>query len=316
MSTPPDRQAAENPLYPIRTVASLTGINPVTLRAWERRYGLLRPHRTPKGHRLYTHRDIEVIREAIALLKTGIPISQVRSRLDRRDEPQPLTEAEIDSAKQQPDVWKQYAERMLRAIEQFDESALDGAYNEALSLYPVDLVTVQLIQPLLRAIGERWDTREGGIAEEHFFSTYLRNRLGARLHHLATRRAKPRLLAACVPGEPHETGLLLFCLIAAAYGYGLLILGANTPFDQVAYAARTGGCDAIVLSATSEPPAEVVGEQLRTLVETVCMPVMLGGRASATLPASLIEDSGAIVLGEDIYAAAKRLRTLLGPAWD
>ena len=56
-------------LLPIRTVSILTGVNAVTIRAWERRYGLITPQRTPKGHRLYTHQDVERIRQIVALLK-------------------------------------------------------------------------------------------------------------------------------------------------------------------------------------------------------------------------------------------------------
>ncbi|WP_455384997.1 MerR family transcriptional regulator [Acidihalobacter prosperus] len=309
MNSTPDSPPNEDALFPIRTVASLTGVNPVTLRAWERRYGLLRPHRTPKGHRLYTRQDIDLIRETLALLKTGVPISQARTRLEER----PNEPAQDTPAGPETDVWRRYAEQMLRAVERFDEAALDAAYNEALSLYPVDLVTKRLIQPLLREFGSRWQNREGGVAEEHFFSIYLRNRLGSRLHHLAKRRARPRLAAACLPGEQHETGLLLFCLVAAGHGYGTLILGADTPLEQTAYAARTGGCDAIVLSATTTPPADALKDGLAQLVGTAGMPVMVGGQASVDAQHA-IEHSGAIALGDDMYLAAERLRTLLGPA--
>ncbi len=310
MQTTPDQQQPEDALYPIRTVASLTGINPVTLRAWERRYGLLNPQRTPKGHRLYTRQDIDLIREAIVLLKTGIPISQVRNHLGRHDEPQPSTA--LSSMQEQTDTWKQYAERMLQAVERFDETALDTTYNEVLALYPVDLVTLNLIQPLLKQLGLQWDKRPGGIAEEHFFSTYLRNRLGARFQHLSTRRHKPRIVAACAPGEQHEIGLLLFCLITAAYGYSILILGADTPLDQIAHAASVGRCDAIVLSVTTSPPPDVLDSQLKKLVNKAGIPVMVGGRASSKAE-KIIGEAGAITLGEDMHSAAERLRVILGP---
>ena len=71
--------APEN--LPIRTISSLTGVNAITLRAWERRYGLIRPPRTAKGHRLYTHEHVEEIRRVLALLERGVPISQVRGQL-------------------------------------------------------------------------------------------------------------------------------------------------------------------------------------------------------------------------------------------
>lgn len=312
-TTHPDRLQPEDALYPIRTVASLTGINPVTLRAWERRYGLLNPQRTPKGHRLYTRQDIDLIREAIVLLKAGIPISQVRHHLDRHDEPQPSSA--LSGVQGQIDTWKQYTERMLQAVERFDEMDLDTTYNEALALYPVDIVTLNLIQPLLKRLGSEWSERDGGIAEEHFFSTYLRNRVGARFHHLSARRHKPRIVAACPPGEQHEIGLLLFCLVAAAYGYGILMLGADTPLGQVAHAARAGRCNAIVLSATTTPASDVFDSQLKQLVKESGVPVMVGGRASSKAE-KIIEEAGAVSLGEDMYSAAERLRVILGPMRD
>ncbi|MBN2646413.1 MAG: MerR family transcriptional regulator [Thiotrichales bacterium] len=68
-------------LYPIREVSRLTGINAITLRAWERRYGLVEPVRTESGHRLYTDEHIEVIKRAVELTRQGVAISQVKSVL-------------------------------------------------------------------------------------------------------------------------------------------------------------------------------------------------------------------------------------------
>ena len=139
-------------LLPIRTVANLTGVNPVTLRAWERRYNLVTPQRTPKGHRLYTEEDVELIRQVLDLLDQGIAISQVKPLLER------ATDADkAASLASTGDVWKNYQQKMLHAVEIFDEHALDSSYNDALSLYPVDVVNQRLIFPLLRLLGERWD---------------------------------------------------------------------------------------------------------------------------------------------------------------
>jgi len=56
------RALKQEELFPIREVSRLTGVNPVTLRAWERRYGLIQPTRTESGHRLYAMSDIETVR--------------------------------------------------------------------------------------------------------------------------------------------------------------------------------------------------------------------------------------------------------------
>ena len=76
----------QHALYPIREVSRLTGIKPITLRAWERRYGLVEPVRTPSGHRLYTENHLAIIKEAMMLVDTGLPISQVKAILTERSE--------------------------------------------------------------------------------------------------------------------------------------------------------------------------------------------------------------------------------------
>ena len=165
----------KQPRYPISTVSKLTGVNSVTLRAWERRYGMLNPERTPTGHRLYSNEDVEQIRQIRRLLDQGMAISQVAVALQSAEQP-----AEAD----ENDPWSRYRTEMLVATSQFNEAVLEDVYNEAMSLYPVEVVTRQLLLPLLRAFGERWETSECGIAEEHFFSVFMRNKLGARFHQI------------------------------------------------------------------------------------------------------------------------------------
>jgi DNA-binding transcriptional MerR regulator len=306
MPTPETDQPA---LYPIRTVSSLTGVNAVTLRAWERRYGLIRPHRTAKGHRLYTRGDIDLIQEVVDLLGTGVSIGQVKGQIGRGRTASAQTPAKTEPG---ADAWQTYQRRMLLAVERFDEPGLEATYSEALALYPVDVVTERLVNPLLRALGERWEGRRGGIAEEHFFATYLRNKLGARLHHLATQRARTRLLAACLPGEHHELGLLLFCLAAANQGFGFVILGADTPLDEVAHAQQQVRCEGIVLSGSVDPTQPVL-EALRALAATAGVPVLVGGLASSRHEAAF-SAAGAHPLGTDLHAVLRRLPQLVGPA--
>lgn len=294
-------------LYPIRTVSSLTGVNPVTLRAWERRYGLIQPQRTPKGHRLYTAGDIDRIKRVLTLLNQGISISQVKPLLEDN-----LTAAAPLSGVQYSDEWQRYRDRLLQAIERFDEPSLDAAYNDALSLYPVDLVIRKLATPLLRHLGEHWKDHPAGVAEEHFFSAYLRNKIGARIHHINTRGTGPRLLVACLPGEYHEIGMLFFALTAASHGYRVLLFGANLPLTQIPPVLERQRCDAVVLSGSSRPARGLLETQLPELVKTVDVPVFVGGGITLR-HAEDIDEAGAIACGEDFQDAlqqiAARLRT-------
>ncbi|MGB5443678.1 MAG: MerR family transcriptional regulator [Gammaproteobacteria bacterium] len=283
-------------LLPIRAVSMLTGVNAVTLRAWERRYNLVTPQRTPKGHRLYTRQDVERIKQIVDLLSQGISVSHAGPLLEQAPGETPATPAaELN------DIWKSYQENMLSAIESFDEPALDGAYNDALSLYPVDIVSQRLTTPLLRLLGERWKNRETGIAEEHFFSVYLRNKLGTRIHHMNQRGGGPLLLLACLPGELHEIGLLFFALAAVNSGYRVLILGANTPLHQIPGVLARKACAGVILSSASKPSREALETGLPELLGRIDTPVFVGGKTSVSQREKL-EQAGAVYLGENIAA--------------
>lgn len=287
-------------LYPIRTVSAITGINPVTLRAWERRYGLIKPRRTDTGHRVYSARDIDKINRAIVLVEKGHSISQVAAMLEAAAA-SPASPDEVSGS-----TWHDYQSRMLTAVSGFREDDLDEIYNEVLALFSPPVVNRKLIVPLLEEIGERWEAGTGSVAEEHFFAFYLRNKLGARFHHRGQRNLGPLLVSACLPGESHETGLLLFSLAALDRGYRLVNLGANMPLEDLPLAARRASADGLVLSGRMEPEADVLGPRLRSLVSRSPVPVFVGGQVS-TRHRELIEGTGARALGDDIEHALARL---------
>lgn len=289
---------------PIRTVSALTGVNAITLRAWERRYGLVRPLRTAKGHRLYTRAHVDEIRRVLALTRSGVAIGQVRAALEA--EPRPASAAPTGG-----EPWAGYRRRMAEAVAAFDDVALEEAYAEALALHPIDRATRMVLMPLLEELGERWSKVAGGVAEEHFFSTYLRNKLGARFHHRRPLESGPKVLAACVPGEQHELGLLLFALAAHEAGLRVVLLGANVPLDEAGTAARRAQCDALVL-ASSVPSAGLFAA-LAELGRAVRRPVFLGG-ATARTNAREVQEAGAVPLAESIEASVRRVAAELRKA--
>lgn len=289
--------------FPIRAVAEITGVNAVTLRAWERRYGLIKPERTPKGHRLYNQGDIDKIEQIIDRLAQGMTISQIARELHN-------IEASGSTASDS-DTWSQYIERMISAIARFDEQKLDNVYNEAMSLYPVEVITTHLVLPLLEVLGSRWENNEGSVAEEHFFSVYLRNKLGARFHHQNLTNTGPKLIMACLPGEHHEFGILLFALIAHSKGYRIILLGANLPLGELKQVAIRTDSQAIVLAGSSSLECSRQIKDIHTLTDMVSIPVFIGG-AITTRCREGIEKVHAIPLSSDfssgLYAIANALK--------
>jgi MerR family transcriptional regulator, light-induced transcriptional regulator len=290
---------------PIRRISALTGVNAMTLRAWERRYGLIRPLRSPKGHRLYTHQHVDLIRRVLALMERGVPISRVGEAIEAESAAQ--TGALAGNG-----PWQHYVESMAAAIARFDEPELDRIYDGALSVHSVDAVTRQVTLPLLTHLGERWQNLPGAIAEEHFFSTYLRSKLGARLQHRMRYAIGPRILAACGPGEQHEIGLLLFALEAQDAGLRTVLLGADTPLDDVAIALQRSGCDAVVLASSVDPPDGLLDRELPRLVRQAKVPVFVGGGAALRHRAA-ITAAGAIALGATPEDGVRLITSALTP---
>jgi DNA-binding transcriptional MerR regulator len=291
--------------FPIRAIASLTGVKPMTLRAWERRYGLIRPQRTPKGHRLYTHQHVERIRRVLTLIERGVPVGRVRDLLDA--EPQQAAEAS--------GPWRDYLDRMAAAIARFDELELDRIHEEALSLHPIDQVTRKLYMPLLMQLGERWRDLAGAIAEEHFFAMYLRSKLGARLQHRARYAAGPIVLGACAPGEQHEIGLLLFALEANGAGLRTVLLGADTPLEDIAIACNRSRCEAVVIASSVDPSDELLAHALPALVRAVRVPVFVGGRTAARHAAAL-SAAGAVPLASGMEEGVRAIAAALAARKD
>ena len=291
-------------LYTIGTVSKLTGVGAITLRAWERRYGLIQPIRKESGHRLYSRAHIDQINRITALTQKGMRISQVRLEMLESD-------AATDSDdSQNGDTWNKYLNSMIAAIISFDEDRLEEIYNEALSLYPIGLVTRNLLTPLLIELGLRWESQQGSVAEEHFFAFYLRNKLGARFHHRFRGTAGPLVLVAGLPGEYHEIGLLIFALAAHEAGYRLLTLGANMPLNELASVARKMNCEAIVLSGAIEPQGQMLRDDLPALVNESSIPVLIGG-LSSVYACDAINRAGAESLGRDIDHGLQRLAQIL-----
>jgi MerR family transcriptional regulator, light-induced transcriptional regulator len=178
------------PKYPIRDVARLTGINPVTLRAWQRRYGLLKPARTEKGHRLYSEDDIGLIRQILHWLDQGVSIGQVKGLLA---EPAPVVSGSN---------WEQAQDRLMTAAQQLNIGRLEADLLELTRLYPAELVLRRVIEPWLLALA-RLHRPDAQLIEQSALA--LLKRL---LHQLLTIKTGPVVAVARV-GQVREQQAVL-----------------------------------------------------------------------------------------------------------
>jgi DNA-binding transcriptional MerR regulator len=300
-STHAQEQTASKDGFPIRVLAERTGVGASTLRAWERRYNLLTPQRTPKGHRVYSEQDVRIVERVLELLHEGHSLPAIAKQIRQPEQPTDRWE----SAMGMTGVWRDYLQNTLRAIGDFSHERIEAIFNEASSLYPLDMVTERLIEPTLVALGEGWQTNPAGIAEEHFYTCWVRNRLGARFHHGYSQARGARILCACTPGDHHDIGLMLFALSAQFRGYRVLYFGPDLPLEQVKLIVERSGARAVILSAR-EPLIEDQDRELAALAEHCPVPVMLGGQASDK-PVPVFEAAGGARLGSQILVALQVL---------
>ncbi|GGB39341.1 MerR family transcriptional regulator [Oceanisphaera marina] len=190
MASEPDSTSNSIPKYPIRDVARLTGINPVTLRAWQRRYGLLKPARTEKGHRLYCENDIALIRHILHWLEQGVSIGQVKGLLD---EPSP----EITGSN-----WEQAQSQLMSSAQALNLGRLEAQLLELVNLYPAELVLRRVIEPWLLALAQLHR------ADAQLIEQSARALLMRLLHQVLTIKTGPVIAVARV-GQVREQQALL-----------------------------------------------------------------------------------------------------------
>ncbi|UVL25119.1 MerR family transcriptional regulator [Pseudomonas donghuensis] len=211
-------------LLPIREVTRLTGVNPVTLRAWERRYGLIVPQRTGKGHRLYSQDDVQCIRQILTWLNCGVAVSQVRS----------LLEAAPSAAQAPPGSdWQTLREQLTEAIGALAERRLEQHLNQAMALYPPATLCQQLLMPLLADLELRWQSQFAAHLEQVFFHSWLRSKLGARVYHNNHQLGGAPLLLVNASDLAFDPRLWLSAWLASNAGYPVQVFDWQLPGNEL-----------------------------------------------------------------------------------
>ena len=130
--------------YAIREVSEMTGIKPVTLRAWQRRYSLVQPQRTEKGHRLYTREHIALIGEIQSWLSKGVPIGKVKEILESDLGTQNENTARVEQLEE--------TGLFLQALAELNKDQAESIIGTVLKEYPLSVVQTQFIQPVEKAL--------------------------------------------------------------------------------------------------------------------------------------------------------------------
>jgi DNA-binding transcriptional MerR regulator len=230
-----------------------SGVSPELLRAWERRYGLLRPQRSAGGLRLYSSGDLDRVRAMQRHMTQGLAAREAAALAGQLTAQAAPRRAGVAACA--PD---RVRAELGDALEAFDEPRAQGVFDELMAVASVGVLLADVVMPYLHDLGARWERGEISVAQEHFASNVLRGRL-LGLARGWGRGAGPRALLACPAGERHDLGLIAFGLALRERGWRIDYLGPDTPVVSIEEAARGTDPSLVVLSAVRPGPLEPVG---------------------------------------------------------
>lgn len=288
--------------FRIHVAAEMCGISEGLIRAWERRYGVLKPKRTPSGYRAYTTADIELLRALKKLTDEGVSIAEAVKLLPRlrREVKERLDTDEVTLPKvpkeQQLAAWKA---QILAAGERLDQQAVEAALDEAMASLPPVTFFEEVLAPVQLEVGERWHAGTLTVAEEHVITQAARQRVMTLLHQ-APRRARRHVICACFPEETHELGLMGAALRFRHGGWRVTFLGARTPPEHLERVVRAVKPDVVALSCVNDEGPRAFDTVLTELLRAVPKEttVVVGGAAADKHPA-IVALHGAKRLGDD-----------------
>lgn len=256
---------------PIREISRLTGVNSVTLRAWERRYGLLKPLRTGKGHRLYSQDDIQKVKDIQAWLVRGLAISKVKAVLASHTDPDTTV---------YENAWQDYSSQLMTALQGLNRRKIDALLSEIFSTYPIEVIADQLLAPLLN------DLQQPGYANasrKEFLLSCFRERIYIGQSYQRQNPNGPRIFLVKLTDENDIFPLML--------NYSLLINGYQAeffgyiPLSEWIYAVEQLKPQAIIVYSDSAVGFAEIRHEIARLPRTLNSPVFFAGSITALIAA-------------------------------
>jgi len=282
---------SDAPVLRIGELARRAGIPPATLRAWERRYGIVSPTRTEGGYRLYGEGDERRIKRMLELITRGIAPAEAAGRVLADDQvaDSPTNGQAVDGVALRA--------RLLEQLIDYDEGGAHGTIDRAVAAYGVEALLTELIIPVVRRIGELWAADQLTIGQEHFASHLIRGRVMPLARGWGSGDG-PLALLACPSGEEHDLALAAFGLLLHERGWRIAFLGADTPLETLEDAVQRLAPDVVVLAVT-DPATAPLDAKL-----SLGAPVVIAG---AGADPELAERLGARHLRGDLVSAADEL---------
>jgi MerR family transcriptional regulator, light-induced transcriptional regulator len=290
----------------IGALARRSGVPTATLRAWERRYGVPAPRRTPGGRRVYSDLDLTTVLRMRQLVAEGVAPARAASML--------AADSTLAAPPEISDrLARGFAERFVDACVRYDDVGANAVLDEALAVYPVESACLKVFVPSLSRIGDLW--REGGlpVATEHLASGLIRDRLAVLMRAASSSPEAGLIVLGCAPGEHHEIGPLMMSVFLRRRGWRVLTLGANTPLDEIDRVVAILEPRAIIISATQEAVGRRAYERCLVLAVQLARHstiLALGGQGAEMLPREQTPEH-IVILPKDLLQAVALLERVL-----
>ncbi|HZU85858.1 MAG TPA: MerR family transcriptional regulator [Anaerolineaceae bacterium] len=245
---------SDEPKHSIKAVCAQTGIQAVTLRAWERRHEVITPHRSDNRYRLYSDRDVALLQWIKQRVDQGSAISSVindlRSMQRNNIWPDAIPVAPASQPTQRATASpSEYSRRLFQALIHHDEATAGDIYREIHASFDILTLFTKIINPVLVSIGDAWYHGEIRVATEHFASNYVRGKLLTLYQAYPTHRSGPYIMVGCAPTEQHEIGSLMLSILLRSNGYRVEYLGADIPLEDLLDYAKHEKPRMIILAA-------------------------------------------------------------------
>jgi MerR family transcriptional regulator, light-induced transcriptional regulator len=302
-------------MYTIKEAAARSGVGAPLIRAWERRYGVVAPARTPSGYRLYDAATINVLVTMRSLIESGWPASEAAraitaGEVDLRDESAEASGARAPAPSAGAANRANLIARFLAAAEATSPDETEATLDAIFATGSFEAVVDDLLMPAAAALGEAWATGRMSVAAEHAASAAIARRLAAG-YQAAGVAARLSVVVGLPPGARHELGALAFAVALRRRGVGVLYVGADCSIEGwLDVVARTGPRAAVIGVVT--PDDRAAATTLLEALRTAGVPLVAAGGAAATAElapgSSLVILPGRVVDAAGVVAEAVRRR--------
>jgi MerR family transcriptional regulator, light-induced transcriptional regulator len=308
---------SNEPKFTIKAAAWQTGIRPVTLRAWERRHDILNPHRTDNHYRLYSERDIAILRWLKYRVDEGVSIrsavNELRSMTSKSIWPEAIPHAPIPAPAAETGNLPpgHYAKQLSQALVKHNECQAGDLLREALAQFELLLVFTEILAPAIQNINQARYHAEISAADERFSSSYLRSKLLSLFQAYPSRNHAPLALIGCAPMEIHELNSLMLAVLLRSEGYRVEYLGPDIPIEDLADYSGDVLPTLVVLSASSDFTAREMRRMQEMLKNVRSAPIFAySGEAFELLPRLQNEIPGKF-LGNQLDEALDKAKELM-----